>query len=113
MRSSCGCDFGKWQPVKRVTGRRKQLRRCGPQCYLDPSPRKPRYPICAPTTCRPSCEGTLRARQRAITQRDYEMEQRAIRRGKLLGCSWSKGAVAKRGRGLTAAARRARARRAA
>lgn len=105
--------FAGWKPVKRVTGRRAQLERCGPQCFGNPDPKKPRYPYCPPNSCRPTCEGTLRARQRAITQRDYEQEQRAIRRGKLLKCSWAKDAIAKRGRGLTAAARQARTARAA
>lgn len=90
-----------WKATKRVTERRVQLDRCGSGCFLDPNPKNPRYPICPPNSCRPTCEGTLAARRRAITQRDYEMERRAIRRGKLLGCSWARDAVAKRRRGHT------------
>lgn len=97
----CGCmkGLGAWKPVARKGGRREQLRRCGPQCFGDPNPEKPRYPICPPNSCRPTCEGTMRARQRAITQSDFAMERRMIAQGRLLGCPWAKGAAAKAGRG--------------
>lgn len=102
----CGC-LGRWRPAKRVTSRREQLSRCGSQCFLDPNPERPRYPVCPPDSCRPTCEGLLAARRRAITQRDYGIERKAIAQARLMRCSWASGAVAKRGRG------RKRARRAA
>lgn len=91
--------FGKWKPVARKGGRREQLRRCGSQCFLDPDPMNPRYPVCPPDSCRPTCEGLLAARRRAITQRDYGIERKAIAQARLLRCGWAVGAVAKRGRG--------------
>ncbi len=100
----CGCSgsMGKWQPVKRIVGRREKLRRCGKKCFLDPNPQKPRYPVCKPTSCKPSCEGALAARRRAVTQSDFGMERKAIMLGKRLGCTWATGATAKRGRGKAA-----------
>lgn len=96
---ACRCGYGQWKPVMRKGGRREQLRRCGSVCFLDPNPAKPRYPICPPASCRPTCEGALRARQRAVTQRDYGVERKAIAQGRLLRCPWATGAVAKAGRG--------------
>lgn len=96
---SCKGGLGKWRPVARKGGRREQLRRCGSQCFLKPTAEKPGYPVCPPDSCTPTCEGAYRARQRAVTQRDYATERKAVMLGKRLGCSWAAGAVAKRGRG--------------
>lgn len=97
--------LGKWRPTKKIRERRAQLHRCGSVCFLDPNPRKPRYIVCPPSSCRPTCEGLLAARRRAILQRDRTTEEKAIRRAKLMGCPWATGAAKAR--------KRARARRVA
>lgn len=87
--------FGRWAPTRRKSARA----RIPAHCFLDSKNR--RYPFCKRRKGRwvPVCEGTLAARRRAITQRDHEMEVRAIRRGRLLGCKWSRYSTARRGRG--------------
>jgi hypothetical protein len=62
-------------------------------CFLLPGARK--YIICPRRTHRPTCDGVLAARRRAILTHNYEAEVRAIRRARLLGCPWGSRAQAK------------------
>jgi len=80
--------FGKWRPAKRVTSRRKQLMQWGKKCFLDPNKRKPRYPVCK--AGRVTCEGLLRAMQRAITQRSRSVARKARAAARRKGCRWAK-----------------------
>jgi hypothetical protein len=87
----------RWKSPK-VGERRKLHEKCGSACFLKPGMK---YPVC-PTrtrTCQPSCQGLEAARRRAITQRDYGVEKKAIAQARLLRCSWASEAKAKRGRG--------------
>ncbi len=88
---SCPC-MGRWKPPKRKVDRSKMPA----FCFLFPGSRK--FIICpgrGRDPNRPTCEGVLAARRRAVLNRDFEAERRAIRRAKLLGCPWGAQATAK------------------
>ncbi len=76
-----------WRPTA------EQRRRMPAHCFLLPGERK--YYVCPKGSSRPTCRGVLAARRRAILQGNYEVEVRAIRRARLLGCPWGASAKAK------------------
>jgi len=77
--------FGLWRPTKS-----KRVRSGMPKaCFLDPKNLK--YVVCKGTgkRAKPSCEGVLAARRRAILQRARKMRAKAERLARELGCRWA------------------------
>jgi hypothetical protein len=68
-------------------GERARMAKRAPGCFLKPSERK--YPICAKGSSRPSCEGLLAARRRAILNRDTTVRGKAERKALSMGCGWA------------------------
>ena len=67
----------------------KHLRKKMPaKCFLKPTSLK--YPVCELRTKKPSCDGALAARRRAILNKDHAIAAAAKRLGKKLGCNWAK-----------------------
>jgi hypothetical protein len=80
----------KWRPAKRVTLRRKRLKRYGAKCFLVPSKTKPKYPVCNPRG-QVTCQGLWAAWSRAGSQRANLVRRKALRRAKAKGCPWARG----------------------
>lgn len=59
------------------------------RCFLKPRAKK--YPVCGPVAKKPTCEGTLAARRRALLNRDRTIANAAVRLAKRMGCPWAKG----------------------
>lgn len=68
-------------------GERARMTKRAPGCFLKPAERK--YPICAKGSSRPSCEGLLAARRRAILNRDTTVRSKAERKALSMGCGWA------------------------
>jgi hypothetical protein len=82
---------GKHNVHKRVTKRRAKLQRCGSRCYLDPDPKKPRYPVCDIGSCDDDCYSLMVAYRRARQQGDQKIARKAVKRGKHKACEWARG----------------------
>lgn len=80
----------KWRPSKRVTVRRKLLARGGKKCFLKPSKKAPKYPVCN-AQGRVTCQGLWAAWSRAGTQRAHLVRRKALRRAKAKRCPWARG----------------------
>lgn len=78
---------------KRTTKRRAQLKKFGPQCFLEPGTgergSRPKYPVCSKKSGRPTCGGILAAFERARMQRNRKIMNRALRAAKKNGCRWA------------------------
>jgi hypothetical protein len=74
---------------RRTTKRRTQQRACGTKCFLEPA-KRPKYPVCSKTSCRPTCGGSQAAFNRARMRRNSVVMRKAKRLGSKLGCAWTK-----------------------
>lgn len=84
----------KRRSARKTSVRRKQLKKCGPSCYLEPGSSKrggarPKYPVCAKNSCRPTCGGAQAAFNRARMQRNTKVKRKALTLAKRLGCRWA------------------------
>jgi hypothetical protein len=68
-------------------GEREKMKKRSPSCFLVPSESK--YPVCPKGSSKPSCEGLLAARRRAIMNKDNAVRAKAERRALALGCGWA------------------------
>ena len=77
---------------KTTTGRRKQMKRVGTECYLEPGTGKrgsrPKYPICN-SRGDVSCKGTAAAFNRARMQGNKKVQKKALAAAKKNGCAWA------------------------
>lgn len=81
------------QVPKRTTKRRRQMKKLGRECYLEPGTGKrgsrPKYPVCTQRGS-VSCKGTAAAFNRARMQKNKKVQRKALALAKKNGCAWAR-----------------------
>jgi hypothetical protein len=66
---------------------REAMHARAPGCFLKPKEMK--YPVCSKGGSKPTCEGLLAARRRAILNRDRKVRRKAESMALTMGCGWA------------------------
>ena len=73
----------KTNPDRQITAQK-----CGAaKCFLDP--KRLGYPICAKSSCKPSCQGLRAAYARARQRHKQKVARKALQRACRLSCTWT------------------------
>jgi hypothetical protein len=68
-------------------GEREAMHERAPSCFLKPDQMK--YPVCSKGGSKPTCEGLLAARRRAIMNKDRATRRKAESMALTMGCGWA------------------------
>ena len=81
--------YKKWTPPRKVTSRRKMLKKCGDGCFMIPDPKNPKFPICNPD-CTTNVHGVHAAYVRARQWGYDDIARKAEKKLKSMGVSVKK-----------------------